>query len=145
MTQYLVVAHQTADSPDLLRRLCEISDADSTAGFTLLVPATPVVHFLTWEEGETQAIARKKAEEARELFDAHGLEITHAKVGDASPILAIADELRAHPGEYDQIVLSTFPPGLSRWLHFDIFNQAERKFDLPVIHVVAQRPVKAGV
>ena len=145
MTRYLVVAHQTADSPDLLHRLGEISDADPTATFTLLVPATPVVHFLTWEEGETQTIAQKRAEEARDLLDAHGLEIAHAKVGDASPVLAIEDELRAHPGEYDQIVLSTFPPGLSRWLRLDVFNQVAGKFDLPVIHVVTRRPVKVGV
>ena len=145
MTQYLVVAHQTSDSPELLQHLCGIADADPDASFTLLVPATPVDHLLTWEEGETYLIAWKKADESRSLFDAHGLEIIHAKVGDSSPILAIEDELRAHPGEYDQIVLSTLPPGVSRWLRLDVHNQAERKFNLPLIHVMAQRPVKAGV
>ena len=53
MSNYLVVAHQTATSPELLRRASEIADRDSGALFTLLVPATPVVHLLTWEEGET--------------------------------------------------------------------------------------------
>ncbi|MFQ6028627.1 MAG: hypothetical protein ACE5Q6_14165 [Dehalococcoidia bacterium] len=142
MTQYLVVAHQTANSPELLERLCKIADDDPSAGFTLLVPATPVNHLLTWEEGETHTIARKTAAAASALFEAHGLDIADASVGDGAPILAIADELRAHPGQYDGIVLSTWPPGVSRWLHLDVHNQAERKFDLPVIHVVAQRRVK---
>ena len=53
MSNYLVVAHQTATSPELLRR-ASVADRDSGALFTLLVPATPVVHLLTWEEGETQ-------------------------------------------------------------------------------------------
>ncbi len=145
MSNYLVVAHQTATSPELLRRASEIADRDSGALFTLLVPATPVVHLLTWEEGETQEVARLRAAEAKQRFESSALRVEAAKVGDASPMLAIEDELRKNPGKYDAIVLSTLPPGFSRWLGMDVHDRAERKFDLPVIRVVAQRPVKASV
>ena len=111
----------------------------------MLVPATPVVHLLTWEEGETQAVARLRAAEAKQRFESSALRVEAAKVGDASPMLAIEDELRKNPGKYDAIVLSTLPPGFSRWLGMDVHDRAERKFDLPVIRVVAQRPVKASV
>ena len=145
MTHYLVLAHQTTTSAELLRRLSELAADDPATIFTLLVPATPVVHLLTWAEGETNEIARQRAEEARGRFEGSGLNVAQAKVGDGSPLLAIGDELRAHPGEYDAVVLSTLPPGVSRWLHLDVHHQAERKFGLPVIHVVAQRQVKTKV
>ena len=142
MTHYLVVAHQTATSAELLQCVSELAAFDPETVFTVLVPATPVVHLLTWEEGETNENARQKAEEARERFEGSGLNVAQAKVGDGSPLLAIGDELRAHPGEYDAVVLSTLPPGLSRWLRLDVHQLAERKFALPVIHVVAKRQVK---
>ena len=131
MSNYLVVAHQTATSPELLKRASEIADRDSGALFTLLVPATPKLHLLTWEEGETQEIARLRAKEAKQRFESSALRVEAAKVGDGSPMLAIEDELRINPEKYDAIVLSTFPPGFSRWLGMDVQDRAERKFDLP--------------
>ena len=72
MAQYLIVAHQTATSPELLDRVSELVGEDLMASFTILVPAIPVVHLLTWEEGETNEIASQKALEARTLFEGRG-------------------------------------------------------------------------
>jgi steroid delta-isomerase-like uncharacterized protein len=52
-------------------------------------------------------------------------------------VQAIADELLAHSG-YDTLVISTLPPGISRWLKLDLVHRAGRKFGLPVMHVVAE-------
>lgn len=145
MAQYLIVAHQTATSPELLDRVSELAGQDPVASFTILVPATPVVHLLTWEEGETNEIASQRGREAKSLFEARGLKVAETKVGDDSPLLAIEDELSAQPGKYDAIVLSTLPPGISRWLRLDVHNQAERKFGIPVFQVLAQRQDKARV
>ena len=139
MTSYLVVAHQTATSPELAERVSELASDDPEASFTLLVPATPVHHFLVWEEGETHQITQKRAEEARALLEGLGAKVAGIGVGDSSPLLAIEDELRTHPQEYDAIILSTFPPGVSRWLRLDVHNQAERRFNIPLIHVVAEK------
>ena len=139
IAHYLVVAHQTSTSPELLQRVSELASDDPHTTFTILVPATPVAHLLTWEEGETQTIARNRAEKARTLFEEQGVQVEGTKVGDASPLLAIDDELRAQPQQYDGIVLSTLPAKISRWLRLDVHNQSERKFGIPVIHVVAER------
>src|SRR5689334_8369278 len=56
-------------------------------------------------------------------------------VGDANPVLAIADLVRDR--EFDEILLSTLPPGPSRWLRQDLPHRVERRFGLPVTHVVA--------
>jgi PhnB protein len=78
--------------------------------------------------------------------------VARTAVGAPDPFKAIADELLAHPG-YDTLVISTFPPGISRWLKLDLVHRAERKFGLRVIHVVAEaraqerkavKPIPAG-
>ncbi|MFN4071114.1 MAG: hypothetical protein ACK4HT_06080 [Thermus caldifontis] len=135
MARYLVVAHRTAKSPELARKLAELRDQDSEARFTLLVPAAPPAGWV-YEEGEIQKRAKEEAEAAKAALEAQGVPIEEAKPGDVSPILALEEELMAHPGAYQAIVLATLPPGLSRWLRLDVHSQAER-FGLPVIHVIA--------
>ena len=63
--------------------------------------------------------------------------VAEARVGSHSPLEAVADELQAHPG-YDRIVLSTFPPGVSRWLKGNLPAILQRRFRLPVEHVTSQ-------
>ena len=137
MARYLIVAHQTACSPELLDRVTALAGADPGAEFTLLVPATPTGHLLhNWEEGEARQLARKRASEAMATLSAAGIPVAAARVGSHSPLEAVGDELQAHPG-YDRIVLSTFPPGVSRWLKGNLPAILERRFRLPVDHVVA--------
>jgi hypothetical protein len=133
MARYLIVAHQTACSPELLERVRSLAAADPAAEFTLLVPATPTGHLLhNWEEGE----ARRAAEAMAALADA-GVPLAAARVGSHSPLEAVGDELQARPG-YDRIVLSTFPPGVSRWLKGNLPAILQRRFRLPVDHVTSQ-------
>jgi hypothetical protein len=137
VSRYLVVAHQTAGSPEVVERVREIAGTDPAAEFVLLVPATPVSHLLLWEEGETLKIARRRAETAKARLQAVTTQAVAARVGDGSPLQAIADELTQHPG-YDAILISTLPPGISRWLRMDLPRRVARQFSIKVIHVVAQ-------
>ena len=137
MARYLIVAHQTAGSPELLERVRALAGADPGAEFTLLVPATPTGHLLhNWEEGEARQLARKRAGEAMASLAGAGIPVAAARVGSHSPLEAVADELQARPG-YDRIVLSTFPPGVSRWLKGNLPAILQRRFRLPVDHVVS--------
>ena len=132
MARYLIVAHQTAGSPELLERVRALAAADPAATFTLLVPATPTGHLLhNWE------LARRRAGEAMASLAAAGVPVAEARVGSHSPLEAVGDELQAHPG-YDRIVLSTFPPGVSRWLKGNLPAILERRFRVPVDHVTSQ-------
>ena len=146
MARYLIVAHQTAGSPELLERARTLAAEDPAAEFTLLVPATPTSHLLhTWEEGEARQLAGRRAREATERLAAAGVRVVASRVGSHSPLEAVGDELLAEPG-YQRIVLSTFPPGMSRWLKGDLPGQLRRRFRLPVDHVVsaARAPSASG-
>ena len=138
----MVVAHQTATSPELLQCVTGLAADDPKAAFTLLVPATPIAQLLVFYVGreESREIAEKRAGDAKALFESEGLNIVRTAVGHSSPLHAIGDVLRRHPGECDAIIISTLPPGISRWLRLDVHTRAARKFNLPVIRVVAQRP-----
>ena len=68
---------------------------------------------------------------ALERFLAEGAAV-EGIVGDASPVRAIDDVLIEHP--QDEIILSTLPPGISRWLNKDLPHRVEQRFALPVDH-----------
>lgn len=136
MAKYLVVAHQTALSPDLQRAVQALMAKDPAAEFTVLVPEAD--HLPSTWEGERVDVARLRAEAAKASLEetAHA-RVVRTAVGAPEPLQAITDELRASPG-YDTLIISTLPPGVSRWLKMDLVHRAERKFHLPVIHVVAE-------
>ncbi|MGH2405291.1 MAG: hypothetical protein ACRDGN_12650, partial [bacterium] len=127
-----------ASSPELVDRLKEIASEDASPEFVLLVPATPIGHLVAWSEGEARASAQRSAEEARDLLEQNGLQVSRIAVGDEAPMIAVQDDLRDNPAHYDSIVVSTLPLGISRWLGMDVPNQMRRRFNVPVIHVVAE-------
>jgi hypothetical protein len=137
MAKYLLVAHQTAQAPELLEAAKNLAAADAQAEFSLLVPATPVGNLLVWEEGETMDVARSTARSGADSLKRHGINIVGVKVGDADPVLAIEDALRDQP--FETIVLSTLPIGISRWLKMDVVSRLRRQHPaLRVLHVIAE-------
>ena len=142
MPRYLIVAHQTAATPELQSRVAELVAEDPNAEFAILVPELPEENF-SWD-GESVDIAAQHAEAAKaQLSEVAGANVVRTSVGSSDPLQAIAGELRAHPG-YDALVISTLHIGVSRWLRMDLIHQAGRKFDLPIIHVETQRTETAA-
>jgi hypothetical protein len=132
----LVVANQTACGDELLEVVKARMDAGACR-FTLLVPATPPHEHLTYTEGDAHAIARHRMDEALARFRAAGAE-ADGVVGDANPVRAIDDVLIGQP--HDEIILSTLPSKMSRWLKLDLPHRVEQRFDeLPVTTVISQR------
>jgi hypothetical protein len=140
MAMYLLVAYQTAQSPQLLAATQELSRADSRAEFVLLVPATPAGSLLIKEEGDPAGIARRRAASARIWLDDAGVQMADAKVGQADPLQAISDEMESGQS-YAGIVISTLPQGVSQWLRLDLVSQVRRRFpSIPVDHVISEVP-----
>lgn len=134
MRRYLVVANQTLASGELTEEIRKWS-AVGPCSFYIVVPATPPKDQLTWTEGEATAIARDRLDRA--LTRLRELEVeADGDVGDPNPLQAIAEVLQ--DSSFDEIVLSTLPPGISKWLGQDLPHRVQRKFDLPVTHVIGQ-------
>lgn len=134
----MLVAHQTAARGELLEATRKLAADDAKAEFTLLVPATPVGDLLIWEEGETKDVAQRQADSAAATLRHNGINVVAVKVGDADPVLAVDDDFLAG-NRYDTIVVSTLPPGISRWVKMDVVSRLQRKRPkVPVIHVVSE-------
>jgi hypothetical protein len=138
VARYLLVAHQTAERKELLDAAKRLASEDSHARFTLLVPATPVGDLLMWEEGEAKDLARTRAESAAAMLKRSGIDLVGVRVGDADPVLAIDDEFLAGR-RYEAVVISTLPPGISRWIKMDVVSRLRRNRPrLRIIHIVAE-------
>jgi hypothetical protein len=137
MARYMLVANQTVESEELRQAALGITRGDRSAEFTLVVPATRVVRGLLWDETETKAVAQSRLEAGMRLLRAAGCNVPEGRVGDEDPVLAIEDELRRQ--RYAGIVISTLPPGLSRWLKLDIISRIQRRLppERLVVHVVS--------
>ena len=138
MARYLVVAHETVTSPELMKQVRLMREQDSEAEFVLLVPATPVRHLLyrRGDEHDAEAAASKRVQRARGHFAKKGMPLADARVGTSDPGEAIDEEVTAHPG-YAGFIISTLPAEKSRWLRMDLPRRLRAKYDLPVYHVVA--------
>jgi bacterioferritin (cytochrome b1) len=136
MTRYLVLGNQTASSPELSEAIGQILQQDTEAEFVLLVPATPVEDLLEWQPDDSEAVARRTGEAARAQLETIGARVVRVEVGDPLPSKAIENELERQRGAYDRIIISTLPIQRSRWLALDQPRRIEKRFGLPVTHVV---------
>jgi hypothetical protein len=117
-TRVLVVAHKTAATPTLLEAVRERA-ARGPAVFTLLVP-NPAhgLHRVVDPEDQTAGEAEQMLELALPLLEEAAGAPVEGMVGDPSPLDAIQDALNTRG--FDEVILSTLPAKVSRWLKLDL-------------------------
>jgi GABA permease len=133
MRRYLVVANRTLGGGHLVSKVRECLAAGPSQ-FYVLVPASHTTTDLTWTEGHDRAAAEARLAEALARFKALGADV-EGEVGDANPLEAIRDVMRT--GQFDEIILSTLPPGVSRWLGQDLPKRVRKEFRTPLTHILA--------
>jgi hypothetical protein len=140
----LVVAHKTAATPALLDAVRDRAER-GPARFRLLVPSSPHVNWHVVHRARFQKVT--PAEEAVLLAlplleDAAGDWVECSVSCRQDPMDAIEEALMA--SHFDEIILSTLPRSLSRWLHVDLPRRVAH-LGLPVTTVIGPEPVAAGV
>lgn len=130
----LVVAHQTAATEKLAVAVADRAQ-HGAATFHLVVPQRPHgIHKVVDPQDEGEGEAQDVLNEALpKLTAAAGTKVT-GSVGDAEPLMAIEDAINL--GNYDEIIISTLPSRISRWLKLDLVSKA-KALGLPVVHVEA--------
>jgi hypothetical protein len=138
MRSVLVVANQTAESDELLAELRERAEQDECE-FTILIPATP--HGISWAANMNAGKGHEEAELHRDALVARmrasGVEVREAVVGDPDPLAAITDACNL--ASYDELIVSTLPHHVSKWLHLDLPRKAAHATGLPVTSVEASK------
>ena len=141
MRSILIVGNETLAGPTLAQAIAERL-ADGPASFHVVVPATPVGHALTWDEGEANAVAAERMQAMIESLRERGCEAS-GEVGVRDPVAAAQDALRDRV--VDEVILSTLPSGPSRWLRMDAPNRLRSAVEVPVTVVTATRePAEIG-
>jgi len=143
MRRFLVVANQTLGGDHLAATVRECLER-GPCSFYVVVPKTPPPGHALWVDEEAAVLAEERLAQALARFRALGVD-AEGEVGDRNPIQAIGDVMRGQGEHFDEIIVSTLPPGLSRWLRMDLPHRVEQLYRLPVTHIVGQRePARAS-
>ena len=138
----LVVANKTAATPGLLDAVRERA-ARGPCEFTLLVPnTTHGLHTVVDPEDQSQNEAEQTIELALPLLEEAAGRQVDAMIGVPEPLAAIQDAVNLHG--FDEIIISTLPTRLSRWLKLDLPSKAAG-LGLPVTTVTAKSREGAAV
>jgi GABA permease len=149
------VANQTLGGQELLDAIRDRMTR-GPAEFWVVAPATPTTHLTpdfgaisgafpidpgvlpTAAEVRDEGIAVAKSNLETELSRLREIGATaDGAVGDPDPMAAI-EEAVAHR-QFDEIILSTLPPGISRWLALDLPHRVRRKIDVPLAVITAPK------
>ena len=134
MKRILVIANRTLCEQHLLDELHRRRDMGQVT-FHLLVPASHPSG--AWTDAQVEHEARARMDDLLDTLAAAGIGAT-GDIGDANPVLAAEDVMRTGQ-TFDEIIVSTLPAGVSRWLAGNVVRRLRTHTGLPVTHVVAER------
>jgi hypothetical protein len=142
MRRCLVIANQTLGGAQLVEAVRE-RIAREAHEFYVVVPATPLADQDAGAgslPGSGPSAQERAYALARQRLDRAIAEITElggtadGEVGDADAFEAARLAADAFPA--DEVIVSTLPLGLSRWLRGNLPARIERALDLPVVRII---------
>ena len=143
MRRILVVANQTVGGAQFTK-IIEQRVAEADCAFYVVVPATAVSDQIVSPGGpasstkapspreHARAVAEQRLDAALAAIRGAGGE-ADGEVGEPDPLEAVRDVIGQH--KVDEVIVSTLPLGLSKWLRRNLPRQVERLTGLPVTHV----------
>jgi nucleotide-binding universal stress UspA family protein len=154
MRRYLVVANQTLQAAELRDELRKRISA-GPCSFFVIVPDTKAAQYdpvaaggvlpqpgMWWwatyyarpaTDQEATAQARERLSSMLASLAALGVPV-EGDLGSPDPLEAIGKACASR--QFDEIIVTTLPRHVSRWLRTDLPRQAERRFGLPVTTIM---------
>jgi hypothetical protein len=153
MGEYLIVANQTLGGAELDRAVSERIEAGRRRCYVLVPMTPPQYEVIGWAVADagfalpptasedlaaSVEVARQRSEHRLERMVARiraaGGE-AEGEVGDSDPVEAVKRLLQRQT--FEEVLVSTLPVGLSRWLKLDLPSRIARLTDIPVVTVEA--------
>lgn len=152
MSRYLVVANQTLGGAELLREVEEriergearfhvvVPMVEPTREATDWAPADPAFGIPVRTAASTGALeeARRRSQHRLQAMVASITALggeADGEVGSTDPVKAVSSVLDREA--FDEVIVSTLPAGISRWLKLDLASRISRMSDAPVTTVEA--------
>jgi hypothetical protein len=150
--RYLVIANQTLAEAELTEAIRQRLE-QGPSSFYLLVPNTKAADLAARiargapiapaaGDATVDALATEHAQHrlGQLLADLRGMGVdVDGDLGDEDPIKAAAELLERR--QFDEIILSTLPQPISKWLRMDLPHRLHRHTGLPVTTITAKRVV----
>jgi GABA permease len=140
-TRILVLANRTMLADELNAALHDV-EGSQEAEYRVVVPANPVDTGQAEREGAafvweaTAQAAQERLDQMLRGLREQGLTVD-GELGDYRPLVALDAAMRDfHP---DRVVISTQPEDRSTWLRHGVVEEARRRYDVPVQHVVVEQ------
>jgi hypothetical protein len=131
----LIVAHETADSPDLAAAVAHRAD-EGPSTFTLLVPARPTGSDRSpGPDARGIAEAEERLEVAIPLLSEAAGEAIIGVVGTHEPLAAVQDALNLLG--FDEVIIGMLPVRSSRWFKVELPRKV-RALGVPVTEVITE-------
>src|SRR4051794_34303246 len=129
MARILVVANRTAESPDLLEAM---RAKGTNHHYLLVVPASGGVLEKAADPDAAREHTQPHLDAALEKMRGEGFKV-QGSIGDSDPVAAVQDA--ANFDNFDEVIVSTLPLRVSKWVKLDLPSKAGRATGLPVTHV----------
>jgi hypothetical protein len=138
----LVVANRTAATPALLEAV-RARAASGNATFTLLVPAAThgLDRLADPEDAASTTEAQASLDLAVPLLEEVAGGPVEGLVGDPDPFLAVQDAVNVRG--FDELIISTLSPRVSRWLRLDLPRRLA-VLGIPITTVTAKGQVEVA-
>jgi hypothetical protein len=149
MRRYLVIANQTLAEAELSEAIRERLEAGPSSFYVLVpntsardlagrmasrVPLSPVTGDPT---GDAETTAHAQHRLGQLLGDLRALNAeVDGELGDPDPLKAVEELLERR--QLDEIILSTLPQPVSKWLGMDLPHRLQRRFGLPVTTIITK-------
>jgi hypothetical protein len=131
-SRVLIVAHQTADSPELLEAVRRRVDAGPCT-FTLLVPTRRRLQPVADGRDPAAREAEERLEAVIPLISEAAEELIVGVVGAPEPLVAVQDALNVLG--FDEVMISMLPLRESRWFALELPRKV-RALGVPVTEVI---------
>jgi hypothetical protein len=130
-----VIVVPTASISDEVLQTVVWAHAGQDAEIHVVAPASGIsrLDWLTNAEDDARGDALELAENTAEATPTDNVD---AAVGDSDPIQAIEDALRTFPA--DEVIIITRPDESASWLETGAGEEAQRRFSVPVTHLIAR-------
>ena len=134
-SRILVVANETVEG-DVLHETVRARAGDCGEVLVVAPALNSRLRHWTSDEDVARAAASARVRHWLERLRRAGMHASGV-VGDADPLLAIADALQRFAA--DEVVIATHPERRSHWHAHSVVDRARARFGLPVVHIVVDR------
>ncbi len=129
----LVIANETCPGRPLHDAVRTLAHGEQAEVLVVAPALNNVVSTWASDIDGAEARAQERVDAVVQELRSTGIE-AQGHTGDCNPLVAIQDALLEFPA--DALVISTHPPGRSRWLARSLPDRARKRFNMPLTHVI---------